>query len=311
MITAGEVLKSKREALGKSLETVSEDTKIQIRFLKYIEDNDFSKFDSDVFLTGFIKIYAQYLDLDSTKVLALFRRSKPTVKKSDLKTKSKSLFKVKKSFLTPKFFITISIALFLLLVIGYIGIQIYNFQSPPKLQITEPQDNLTTTSQYLTVRGNTDENSSLDINDSPVKINNDGTFEKELTLNEGVNLITVTVRKNSNTILESTEILKVTYTKEQEQTEEEEKPQTNTLRLEVSNSVAWIKLDIDGQNKISQNVQPSKQEFTVVKSFRVTTGRLANTKIFFNDAPVSWNTNTTTGVAEISCEITNQLLNCK
>ena len=92
---------------------------------------------------------------------------------------------------------------------------------------------------------------------------------------------------------------------------EKEEPQTNTLRLEVSNSVAWIKLDIDGQNKISQNVQPSKQNFTVERNFRVTTGRLANTKIFFNDAPISWNTNTTTGVAEISCEIINQLLNCK
>lgn len=309
MITAGEVLKSKRESLGKSLETVSEDTKIQIRFLKYIEDDDFSKFDSDVFLTGFIKIYAQHLDLDSTKILALFRRSKPTAKKNNPEIKNKSLFKVKKSFLTPKFFITFSIALFLLLVIGYIGIQIYNFQSPPKLQITEPLDNLTTTSQYLTVKGKTAANSSLDINGSPVKINDDGTFEKEITLNEGTNLITIKVRKSNNTILESSEILKVTYTKEQ--AVEEEKPQINTLRLEVSNSVAWIKLDVDGENKISQNVQPSKQDFTVEENFRVTTGRLANTKIFFNDAPISWNTNTTTGVAEISCDIINQSLSCK
>ena len=293
MITAGEVLKTKRESIGKSLESVSEDTKIQIRFLKYIEDNDFSKFDSDVFLTGFIKIYAQYLDLDSTKVLALFRRSKPTIKKGDPKTKSKPLFKFKKSFLTPKFFISLSVTLFLLLVIGYIGIQIYNFQSPPKLQITQPLNEQTTTSQYLTVKGKTDADSSLDIN------------------NEGINIITVKVRKNSNTILESTEVLKVTYTKEQEQVAEEEKPQTNTLRLEVSNSVAWIKLDIDGQNKISQNVQPSKQEFTVKQNFKVTTGRLANTKIFFNGAAVSWNKNTTTGVADISCEIINQSLNCK
>jgi len=111
--------------------------------------------------------------------------------------------------------------------------------------------------------------------------------------------------------LESTEVLKITYTKEQEQVVEEEKPQTNTLTLEVSNSVAWIKLDIDGQNKISQNVQPSKQEFTVKQNFKITTGRLANTKIFFNGVTVPWNTNTTTGVADISCEIVNQSLNCK
>ncbi len=77
MITAGEVLKNKRELLKKNLDRVSADTKIQKRFLEYIENNQFEYFDSEVFLTGFIKIYAKYLDLDTSKVLALYRRSNP------------------------------------------------------------------------------------------------------------------------------------------------------------------------------------------------------------------------------------------
>ena len=62
MITAGEVLKKKRNSLGRSLEVSSQETRIQKRFLVYIENNDFEKFDSEIFLTGFIKIYSQYLD---------------------------------------------------------------------------------------------------------------------------------------------------------------------------------------------------------------------------------------------------------
>lgn len=82
MITAGEVLKNKRGSLGKSLDTVSSDTKIQRRFLEYIERNQYEKFDSDIFASGFIKIYSKYLGLDVEKVLAIYRRSnlnnKPT-----------------------------------------------------------------------------------------------------------------------------------------------------------------------------------------------------------------------------------------
>ena len=53
MITAGEVLKKKRESLGKNLDVVSLDTKIQKRFLIYIEKNEFDRFESEIFLTGF------------------------------------------------------------------------------------------------------------------------------------------------------------------------------------------------------------------------------------------------------------------
>jgi len=46
MITVGEVIKKKRESLGKNLNVVLADTKIQRRFLEYIENNEFDKFDS-------------------------------------------------------------------------------------------------------------------------------------------------------------------------------------------------------------------------------------------------------------------------
>ena len=61
MVTVGEVLKNKREKLKISIETASLDTKIQKRFLKFIENNEFFPFESEVFLTGFIKIYAKYI----------------------------------------------------------------------------------------------------------------------------------------------------------------------------------------------------------------------------------------------------------
>ncbi|MFA6754649.1 MAG: helix-turn-helix domain-containing protein, partial [Candidatus Dojkabacteria bacterium] len=80
MITVGEVLKKQRENLQKTLEQAALDTKIQPRFLKYIENNDFDKFDSSVYAQGFIKIYAKYLDLNEDRLLAIYRRSVPNIK---------------------------------------------------------------------------------------------------------------------------------------------------------------------------------------------------------------------------------------
>ncbi|MDD4382440.1 MAG: helix-turn-helix domain-containing protein, partial [Candidatus Dojkabacteria bacterium] len=249
MITAGEVLKAKREKLRKSLSIISEETKIQKRYLQYIENNDFSKFDSEVFLVGFIKIYAKYLDLDSVKVLALYRRSNPTKRVNTVKKEENNIFKKPKITITPRILITISIILFVLGIFTYIGIQIYKFQSPPKLAITEPSNDSTVTEEMINIRGTISQEATLEINGELVNQDN-GKFEHTIQLNEGVNIINIKARKNNNNILETSEIIKVTYTKEIENHQEEERPQENKLILEIVNSSAWIKLDIDDENKV-------------------------------------------------------------
>jgi cytoskeletal protein RodZ len=309
MITAGEVLKEKRQRLRKSLSSIAEETKIQKRYLQYIENNDFSKFDSDVFLVGFIKIYAKYLDLDSVKVLALYRRSNPTKRVNTVKPREKNIFKGSKIVITPKLLITISIILFVLGIFTYIGIQIYKFQSPPRLVITEPLNDTIITQSKTTIKGEVSQEATVNINGENIDSNN-GRFEYTIQLNEGINIITVIAKKNSNNVLETTEVIKVTYKKEISDTEEEKKPVENILVLEIVNSSAWIKLDIDDVNKISQVLKPSKQEFTVKNRFKIITGKLSNTKVMFNGATITLDTNKNTGVAEITCNIVNNALQC-
>lgn len=307
MITAGEVLKAKREKLKKDISTISEETKIQKRYLQYIEDNDFSKFDSEVFLVGFIKIYAKYLDLDPIKILALYRRGNPIKKDKASKQDKNSLLTGGNFTITPRVLITISIILFVLGILIYIGIQIYNFQSPPKLEILEPQNNITVTQNSLNIKGRTSLDVSIDINGEKIEETN-GSFEHILALDEGTNIITIKAKKNSNSALETVEILTITYNKEV--LSAVDKPIVNILVLEIVNASAWIKLDIDDENKISQVIQPSKQEFVVKNRFKVITGRITNTKVTYNGAAIELKTNKSTGVAEITCGIRNNALEC-
>lgn len=311
MITAGEVIKKKRSSLGRSLEVASQETKIQQRFLSYIENNEFDKFDSEVFLTGFIKIYSQYLGLDTEKVLALYRRSVPRKKTKKNTGKEPSLNKFRKLVFTPKALVTTLSILFFMLIFGYIGLQIYKFQSPPTLNITSPIDNSTTEESIINVQGNTLPGIVLEVNDTVVSIDNNGNFSHEITLNEGVNIITIKARKNANNILETTETRKVTYNKPTTQTTTEPTVKTYKLKVDVTGASSWIKLDVDGTNKIAKVVEPSVVEYELTQRFYIITGRAANTKVYVNDEPIDWKTNSSTGVAEIACSIENQSVVCE
>ena len=212
MVTVGEVLKNKREKLKISIETASLDTKIQNRFLKFIENNEFFPFESEVFLTGFIKIYAKYLNLDVEKVLALYRRTNPIVEEKKVISPFNNLSSKKTSItITPKAIVISTLVLFSLAILLYFGIQVYKFQKPPVLSISTPQNNSTVKSSEIKVIGNTEKNVSIQINNISIEVDEDGSFEKEISLIEGKNLITIKAKKNNNSIMETVQTIQITF----------------------------------------------------------------------------------------------------
>ena len=82
----------------------------------------------------------------------------------------------------------------------------------PKLEITEPSDNTTTNTQEIKVRGNTEKETYIHINELPVVVDANGSFETSVRLKDGDNQIVATaVDIAGNT---ETKTLKVTYQKE-------------------------------------------------------------------------------------------------
>lgn len=314
MITAGEVLKNKRESLGKDLNTVSVDTKIQKRFLEYIENNQYEKFDSEVFVSGFIKIYSKYLGLDVEKLLAIYRRS--NLKNGKREEEKKNVIQRKNSFkigITPQIFAIVLLVVFFLSVVGYIGYQIFKFQTPPQLTIVEPLDEHRTEENFVIVKGNTESTSSVTINGEPVETDSLGYFEKEIELKEGVNTISITSRKNSNNQLETTKTLKVLYVVQagDEITEQEEATNEYKVELKISNAASWIKLDIDGVNKVSQILDPNtQQEFTLERELTLVTGKVQSTQLLINGEEIKISSSQNTGVGQITCKIQNTGLEC-
>lgn len=70
----GKTLKEVREQLGIDLKSVSEETKIHIKILQAIEEEDLSHLPPLVYLKGFLKAYAKLLRLDPQKVVEGYLR---------------------------------------------------------------------------------------------------------------------------------------------------------------------------------------------------------------------------------------------
>lgn len=79
VVTLGEQLKRRREALGISLREISDETRIGVRFLKAIELNQYSVLPGGIFNRSFIRAFARHVSFSEEEALHLYSRQvRPT-----------------------------------------------------------------------------------------------------------------------------------------------------------------------------------------------------------------------------------------
>lgn len=76
MATLGEKLKQKREARGVSLQEIARATRIHVNSLQALEDDNYNDLPATVFITGFLRSYANHLGLDANSIVAEFEALK-------------------------------------------------------------------------------------------------------------------------------------------------------------------------------------------------------------------------------------------
>ena len=73
MESLGKKLQTAREEKGLSVDYISHETNIAIRYLEALEREDFAVFPGEAYTLGFLKNYGAYLDLDTSELLSLYR----------------------------------------------------------------------------------------------------------------------------------------------------------------------------------------------------------------------------------------------
>ncbi len=76
MDSLGEKLKQTRLDQSSTIDQVARDTMISKRYLVALEEEDFSAFPGETYLVGFLRNYAEYLGLDPTSLITLYRNMK-------------------------------------------------------------------------------------------------------------------------------------------------------------------------------------------------------------------------------------------
>ncbi|ADD02889.1 conserved hypothetical protein [Thermoanaerobacter mathranii subsp. mathranii str. A3] len=145
----GEFLKNERIKKGLTLEEIQEITKIRIRYLKAIEDGDFSIMPALVYAKGFVKSYAEALGLDGNELVKKYEylfQEKEEETLPNIETNS-SYKKEGRDF--SQFFLTLKKAVIFVLVIGIIGYGFYYFINQVKKGLAPiPQQNQSEASTY-------------------------------------------------------------------------------------------------------------------------------------------------------------------
>ena len=200
MLRASALLKNTRLDRDLDLIEISKKLKIPTKSLMAIENEDVANFPQEPYCSLIVKDYADFLGLNGSNILCLFRRDFEQKKKN--KNNSHNLF----SF-TPQFTFKISIFIIIILFSFYLVFEYVKFNQPPKLKVNWPLETAISSSN-INLTGNTDIESTIRINNDLIIVDNQGNFDKKIDLLEGDNKISIESKSPSGKITYEEKIIK-------------------------------------------------------------------------------------------------------
>ena len=193
MATIGEILASYRTDAHKTIAQVAHDLNVYEKNLVALEAGNYDNLPKGVYARHLVKKYAEYLGLDTQKVLSQFDSEYTTDQQlTPQHTKDDGII------FTPKLIKKLIIAGISLLVVAYFAFQIYFIFQPPTLIITKPTENTILTESYIEVQGKTEPEAIVEINDKQITIDDSGLFSTTIDLSTGINIISISAKKKNS-----------------------------------------------------------------------------------------------------------------
>ena len=189
MKTVGEILRKARKERGCSLPEVSEALKIHPKFLRALEEGNYSIFAHPLHIKGFLKNYAAFLNLDVSQILAFWRREyKNASHPVDIRDVTKPL-KRPKVVITPGVLASVSTLVLVICFLGYLFWQYRSIAGPPPLDIFSPKKDMVVSDPQITLKGTTDPGARLEVNGQKILVDEEGKFSFEYVLSDGTNIL--------------------------------------------------------------------------------------------------------------------------
>lgn len=299
-LTLGERMKKIRNDRRLSLAEISKSTKIQCKYLEYLEESQYAKLPADVYVKGFLRSYAVHMGLNEQSLIKQYEREKgihKNIKKISDDDGAHGPINFSTVVITPKMIIVSAILFLSATSFFYLYREVNNFVSTPRLVIMKPSEGMTVSANSTHVAGIAEKDALVFINDQPVLVSENGEFSEDVSLKPGLNMITVKVRSRFNKeAVKSVSVnadFQTTNADQSAQTtggETQNQPDSavsNTMPISaevyVDPASTWISIEADGNLVYSGVLLPqSVQTFTAQKVISITSGKGDGTFVKIN-----------------------------
>ncbi len=289
-LTLGEKLRKLRSDLRLSLTDVAKATKIQAKYLEYLENGQYDKLPADVYVRGFLRSYARYFNLEENAFIRLYERERnirANLGHEESRSNDPKRFDISSVVITPRSVVMVLIVLSVSSAFIYLYREFQSFAAAPRLVILEPQSGAQIETSDVTVKGKTDKGVRLSINDQPVFVGSEGEFSEKLILQPGLNSITVVAINRFDKKKRETLSVETKYIPE--------KPQENTgtpsevkekfrIVVEAREKPARITVEADGVTVFSGSLPiKDKKTFEAGETIKIGSEDGSRTLVQFND----------------------------
>lgn len=197
-------LKQARLAQNVSLEELSTRTKINKDYLCALEECRFSDLDcASIYQKNFIKKYIEALGLDSAPYIEQFREEELQFHAHIPAHTAKKYHKYSFSNI-PQMLRYGVVAAIILIVSIYLGGQIKQTIEPPTLVLLSPEEGHITHEHTIIIKGYTEPEVGLYLNGETIVSDEQGNFSQTVTLNPGINAVSVRAEKKHGKAIEET-----------------------------------------------------------------------------------------------------------
>ncbi len=279
----GAKLRQTRKEQGLTLHDIAHELKIPEKSLQALENDDYGKLPVEVYARGFVKIYSEYLGLDSSETVAEFSQQYAHGKSS---VEQKITPQQLRQFRHPLFVLTprltaISVGIVVALIaLLYLFFEVRGFTRAPHLDISSPVDNSEIKSNNVMIKGKSDTTAEVKINGEKTFVRSDGTFEETIGVGPGLNKIVVVAKGISG---KERTVTREVLVQQNEPVPPSASPTPSPsstpaiigeseLKMRVTEPV-WVSIIQDGKNVYAGLFTPEGEKTFKGKEIRVTAGK--------------------------------------
>lgn len=296
-LTLGERMKKIRDERRLSLSEIAKSTKIQVKYLEFIEEGAYFKLPADVYVKGFLRSYAIFMGLSETMLIKQFEREKgihKNIKKVVEDEGSGEPIRFSSLVITPKIIIISSVSFVVVAGFMYLYAEVNNFVSKPRLAIMTPADGTTINGTSAHVTGIAEKDALVFINEQPVMVSEKGEFSQDIGLKAGVNMINVKAKSKFNKETTQAMTINAEFESQFNQQQLEEKvvqqqasvesfSEPISLELYVVSNPTWMSVEADGNLVYSGVLLPEAvQTFDAKENISITSGNGKETFVKLN-----------------------------